>query len=65
VVPLTGQQGALGALSLLRRQAGAFAAGAEELMIAFANQSALAMESANLFQELADKGRQLELASTH
>jgi signal transduction histidine kinase len=36
-----------------------------ELMSTFANQSALAMQNAELFEKLADRGRQLQLASEH
>ena len=63
VVPLVDQQGALGALVLLRRQVGEFAANMIGLMRTFGHQAALAMRNARLFSEVDHKGR--ELASAH
>jgi signal transduction histidine kinase len=65
VVPLIAPERALGALVLVRRAVGDFAPAVVELMTTFANQSVLAMQNAYLFEQLADKGRQLELASAH
>ncbi len=63
VVPLLDQQGALGALVVLRRAAGEFPPGLIGLMRTFANQAVLAMRNARLFTEVDHKGR--ELASAH
>ena len=63
VVPLLDQQGALGALVVLRRAAGEFPPGLIGLMRTFANQALLAMRNARLFTEVDHKGR--ELASAH
>jgi class 3 adenylate cyclase/HAMP domain-containing protein len=63
VVPLVDQQGALGALVVLRRAAGEFPPGLIGLMRTFANQAVLAMRNARLFTEVDQKGR--ELASAH
>ncbi|HEX3349944.1 MAG TPA: ATP-binding protein [Acetobacteraceae bacterium] len=65
IVPLIGPEQVLGDLVLVRRAIGAFEPSAIELMATFASQSALALQNAALFQELAEKGRQLELASEH
>jgi len=65
VVPLLGSEGALGALVLQRRHTGEFAASVVSLMQSFADQSAIALENARLFEEIARKGRELEIASQH
>jgi signal transduction histidine kinase len=65
IVPLIGPEQVLGALVLVRRAVGSFAAPVIELMSTFANQSALAMQNAELFEKLAERGRQLQLASEH
>jgi class 3 adenylate cyclase/HAMP domain-containing protein len=63
VVPLVDQQGPLGALVVLRRASGDFAASVTGLMRTFANQAVLAMRNARLFSEVDAKGR--ELAAAH
>jgi class 3 adenylate cyclase/HAMP domain-containing protein len=63
VVPLVDQQGALGALVVLRRQASEFPPNLIGLMRTFGHQAALAMRNARLFSEVDHKGR--ELASAH
>ncbi len=65
VVPLLEPEQILGALVLVRRTVGDFAQSVVELMSTFATQSALAIQNASLFQQLAEKGRQLQLASEH
>jgi GAF domain-containing protein len=65
IVPLLGSEEALGALVLQRRRTGEFAASVVTLMQAFADQSAIALENARLFEEIAQKGRELEIASQH
>jgi class 3 adenylate cyclase/HAMP domain-containing protein len=63
VVPLVDQQGALGALVVLRRSAGDFPGSLIGLMRTFAHQAVLAMRNARLFREVDQKGR--ELAAAH
>ncbi|MBV8927213.1 MAG: HAMP domain-containing protein [Bradyrhizobium sp.] len=63
VVPLVDQQGVLGALVVLRREAGAFPQGLIGLMRTFAHQSVLAMRNARLFTEVDQKGRELASAN--
>ncbi len=63
VVPLVDQQGVLGSLVVLRKQAGEFSGNTIGLMRTFAHQSVLAMRNARLFSEVDHKGR--ELASAH
>src|SRR5215475_1492309 len=65
VVPLFGSEGPLGALVLQRRRPGEFPAAVVSLMQGFANQSAIALENARLFEEIARKSRELEIASQH
>jgi signal transduction histidine kinase len=65
VVPLLGSEGALGALVLQRRHIGEFAPSVVSLMQSFADQSAIALENARLFEEIAQKSRELEIASQH
>jgi signal transduction histidine kinase len=48
-----------------RNTPGAFPTEVVELLKTFATQSALAIQNARLFQEIADKSRQLEIASQH
>jgi signal transduction histidine kinase len=48
-----------------RKSVGEFAPGVIQLLTTFANQSALAIQNARLFRELAYKSRQLEAASQH
>ena len=63
VVPLVDQQGVLGALVVLRKNAGEFSDNLIGLMRTFAHQSVLAMRNARLFSEVDAKGR--ELSSAH
>ena len=65
VVPLLGSERALGALVLQRRRIGEFPPSVVSLMQSFADQSAIALENARLFEEIARKGRELEIASQH
>src|SRR5262245_17614474 len=64
-VPLVSEDEVVGALVFNRRVAGAFADRTVELLRTFATQSALAIQNARLFQEIEDKGRQLEVANQH
>jgi len=65
IVPLHSAQTPLGALVLQRRQPGEFPPAVVSLMQAFADQSTIALENARLFDEIAQKGRELEIASQH
>ena len=58
-------EGPLGALVLRRRQPGEFPQAVVSLMQTFADQSAIALENARLFEEIAQKSRELEIASQH
>ncbi len=64
-VPLIFEERILGALVVHRPETGAFAPELVNLLQSFAVQSALAIQNARLFREIADKGRQLEAASRH
>jgi signal transduction histidine kinase len=65
IIPLLSGDEALGALVLQRRQAGEFPTTVVTLMQSFADQSAIALENARLFEEIAQKSRELEIASQH
>src|SRR5262249_43449171 len=65
IIPLLGAEGPLGALALQRRKPGELAPAVIGLMQSFADQSAIALENARLFNEIAQKGRELEIASQH
>ena len=65
VVPLLSAEGPLGALVLQRRTPGEFPPAVISLMQSFADQSAIALENARLFDEIAQKSRELEIASEH
>jgi two-component system, NtrC family, sensor kinase len=64
-IPLLHEERLVGGLVVTRRAPGAFTAEVVELLRTFATQSALAIQNARLFRELADKSRQLEAASQH
>jgi GAF domain-containing protein len=65
IVPLFGSEGPLGALVLQRRRPGEFSPSVVSLVQSFADQSAIALENARLFNEIAQKSRELEIASQH
>ena len=65
IVPLFAGEGPLGALVLQRRQPGDFSPTVVNLVQSFADQSAIALENARLFDEIAQKSRELEIASQH
>ena len=64
VVPLV-RENLIGLLVVRRRTPGQFHEAVIELLRTFATQSALAIQNARLFREIADKSRQLEAASRH
>src|SRR5439155_1880374 len=55
----------MGALVVRRKTPGEFSKNTIDLLRTFAAQSVLAIQNARLFQEIEEKGRQLELASQH
>jgi two-component system, NtrC family, sensor kinase len=64
-VPLLSEQRILGVLTVWRQAVGQFPNEVVNLLQTFAGQSALAIQNARLFREIADKSRQLEAASRH
>jgi signal transduction histidine kinase len=64
-VPLLRENHLLGGLVVHRKRAGEFEPQVIGMLKAFATQSALAIHNAQLFREIEDKGRQLEIASQH
>jgi signal transduction histidine kinase len=64
-VPLLREGEIIGSLSLNRHVPGEFPPEAVEVLKTFATQSALAIQNARLFREIADKSHQLEVASRH
>ena len=64
-VPLLKGDQVVGGLVIRRRTEGGFVPTTVTLMSTFASQSALAMQNAALFQQLAEKSQQLQLASEH
>jgi signal transduction histidine kinase len=64
-VPLLREDRILGGLVVWRREPGRLSAEVVSLLQTFATQSALAIQNARLFRELADKSHQLEVASQH
>jgi signal transduction histidine kinase len=64
-VPLLREEQIIGSLSLTRKEPGEYPPEVIEILKTFATQSALAIQNARLFREIADKSRQLEVASRH
>ena len=64
-VPMLGAEKIVGALVVRRKQPGEFSKSSIELLQTFAAQSVLAIQNAWLFNEIAEKGRQLAEASQH
>ena len=64
-VPLLREEQVIGVLTVSRKTPGDFAPEVVRVLMTFATQSALAIENARLFREIADKSRQLEAASRH
>jgi signal transduction histidine kinase len=64
-VPLLHEQAIMGGLVVWRRETGDFAPEVVNLLQTLATQSALAIQNARLFREIAEKSRQLEAASQH
>src|SRR5262245_10456873 len=64
-VPLLDQDIVVGALVVRRLAAGVFTNETVRLLQSFASQSAIAVQNARLFEEVALKSRELEVASQH
>jgi signal transduction histidine kinase len=64
-VPIVREGQIIGSLSLNRKAPGEFPPEVIDVLKTFAAQSALAIQNGRLFRELADKSRQLEVASQH
>jgi signal transduction histidine kinase len=64
-VPLLGTDRVVGALVVRRKAPGEFPKSTIDLLQTFAAQSVLAIQNANLFAQVEEKSRQLELASEH
>jgi adenylate cyclase len=65
IVPLLGPEGLIGMLVVRRKTPGEFAKHTVDLLQTFAAQSVLAIQNANLFTQVEEKSRQLEIASQH
>ncbi|TMK76591.1 MAG: GAF domain-containing protein [Actinobacteria bacterium] len=64
-VPLLREDQIIGSLSFTRKEPGEFPPEVVDVLKTFATQSALAIQNARLFREIADKSAQLEAASRH
>ena len=64
-VPLLREDSLVGALVICRKRPGAFASETVDLIQTLANQSVLAIENAELFEEIERKGQELAAASRH
>jgi len=62
-VPLLREERVIGGLVIRRKVAGEFSPSVVTLLQALSSQSVLAIENARLFHEIAEKGKQLEVAS--
>ena len=65
IVPLLRPDKIVGALVVRRKQPGEFPRHTVNLLQTFADQSVLAIQNARLFREIAEKSRELEVASKH
>ncbi|MEO6065682.1 MAG: GAF domain-containing protein [Lysobacterales bacterium] len=63
--PLLRDGRAIGAISVVRRETGAFDEKEVALLNTFADQAVIAIENVRLFNEIEDKSRQLQVASQH
>jgi signal transduction histidine kinase len=64
-VPMVREERLMGCLAVTRNHSGPFPGETIELLRTFATQSALAIQNARLFREVATKSRQLEVVSQH
>jgi len=65
IIPLLRPDHIVGALVVRRREPGEFPQEAIDLLETFADQSVVAIQNANLFHEIEEKGKQLAIASQH
>ncbi|MBX9824149.1 MAG: GAF domain-containing protein [Xanthobacteraceae bacterium] len=65
IVPLLRPDHIVGALVVRRREPGEFPQSTIDLLETFADQSVVAIQNANLFHEIEEKGKQLAIASQH
>ena len=64
-VPIRRPDALLGVILIYRHEVRPFTSGQIALIETFANQAAIAIENVRLFEEIADKSRELEVASQH
>jgi signal transduction histidine kinase len=64
-IPMLREEQLIGGFTVAKKTPGEFPQEVIELLKTFATQSALAIQNARLFREIADKSRQLEAASRH
>jgi len=64
-VPLLREERLFGGLVVRRKEAGWFSNPVLKLLQTFANQSVVALHNAQLFREIEEKGRELEIANKH
>jgi signal transduction histidine kinase len=64
-VPLLREDEVVGTLVVRRKRPGPFGKPIIDLLQTFASQSVLPIQNARLFQEIEEKGRQIEIASQH
>jgi signal transduction histidine kinase len=65
IIPLLRPGQIVGALVVRRREPGEFPQSTIDLLETFADQSVVAIQNANLFHEIEEKGKQLAIASQH
>jgi signal transduction histidine kinase len=65
IVPLLRPDHIVGALVVRRKEPGEFPQSTIDLLETFADQSVVAIQNANLFHEIEEKGKQLAIASQH
>ncbi|MBX9845927.1 MAG: GAF domain-containing protein [Xanthobacteraceae bacterium] len=65
IVPLLRPDHIVGALVVRRKEPGEFPQPTIDLLETFADQSVVAIQNANLFHEIEEKGKQLAIASQH
>jgi signal transduction histidine kinase len=65
IIPLLRPDAIVGALVVRRKQPGEFPQSTIDLLETFGDQSVVAIQNANLFHEIEEKGKQLAVASQH
>ena len=64
-VPMVREGASIGVITVLRKDVQPFSAAEIRLVETFADQAVIAILNARMFQEIEDKGRQLEIANHH